>query len=160
MANVSLFAAALVVLGLVPIATATASGPQSHACAGVSPPSERLACYDAAFPPLSDPQALAQAKEKAVAEFGLSDDQLRERDPARARDLEPSRIEATVSVLGQRADGARVVTLDNGQVWVLTTVTSKGPLNVGDRVTVRAAALGTYMLVTPGGVPLRVRRMD
>lgn len=160
MAKLSLFAAALLVLCSLPVATATASGPQSHDCAGIASPTERLACYDAAFPPLSDPKALAQAKEKAVAEFGLSADQLRERDPNRARDLEPSRIEATVAALTQRSDGTRVITLDNGQVWVLTKVTSKGPLNVGDRVRVRAAALGTYMLVTPGGVPLRVRRMD
>jgi len=160
MTRVSLFVAAMLVPCWLAAATSVAVAQEpSHACAGVAEPTERLACYDAAFPPLSDPEALARAREKAVAEFGLSTDQLRERDPSRGRD-EPSRIEAAVAGLGQRADGLRVVTLDNGQVWVLTKVTSKGPLNVGDRVKIRAAALGTYMLVTPGGVPLRVRRMD
>lgn len=159
MARVSLFVAAMVVPCWLAAATTTAAAQeQSHSCAGVAGPTERLACYDAVFPPLSDPEALAQAKEKAVAEFGLSSSQLRERTPNHAP--EPSRIEAAVASLSQRSDGSRVVTLDNGQVWVLTKVTSKGPLNVGDRVKVRAAALGTYMLVTPGGVPLRVRRMD
>lgn len=160
MAKLSMFAAALLVLCSVPVVTANAFEPQTHACAGIASPTERLACYDTAFPPLSDPEALARAKEKAVAEFGLSQDQLRERDPNAARNVDPSRIEGTVAALSQRADGVRVVTLDNGQVWVLTEVTSKGPLYVGDQVKVRKAALGTYMLVTPGGVPLRVRRMD
>jgi hypothetical protein len=124
-----------------------------HPCAAVANPSERLGCYDKAFPPTVDGAALA---EQARAGFGLTRAEARERNPAPA---EPEHIEATVARIDERANGQRVITLDNGQVWVQSEVKSLGSLSGGDRVTIRQGAFSAYRLLTPGGVPLRVRRV-
>lgn len=151
--------AALALASALPVAFA-----QSHECARVPEASARLACYDAAFPPVRDEAALAAAaearREQAVKDFGLDAGQLRERAPESERVELPSRIEASVARVTERGNGQRVVTLDNGQVWLLTEATSKGPLKEGDRVTLRAGALGSYVLVTPGRATLRARRVN
>lgn len=160
MKNASLLAAALAISYWAAATPTMASENQSHDCAGVASPAERLTCYDTAFPPVVDPEARALAEEKAMKNFGLSETELRERDPDPNRAADRSKIEATVTAVTHRSDDRRVVTLDNGQVWALTRATSMGPLGAGDRVEIRTAALGTYMLLTPSGVPLRVRRIN
>ncbi len=136
----------------------------AHTCATVPEPSRRLACYDAAFPPAATAQTgpvdLEAERAQVLRDFGLNKVQLQERQPQHIRDLSPDRIEAVVARVISRATGERVVTLDNGQVWLLTEVTSKGSLASGDRVVIRQAALGTFMLLTARRVPLRARRID
>lgn len=151
------FAPVVLTLAMTTGATAAEPPTESHACATVPDPAERLACYDAAFPHGVDAQS---ARDKALLDFGLNKVQLRVRAPEHMRDLSPDRIEATVTHVGYRATGERLVTLDSGQVWLLTEVTSKGQLATGDRVVIREAALGTYMLLTPKRVPLRARRLQ
>jgi len=156
---------ALLALTLATPTAATAAVPSghAHACATLRAPAERLACYDKAFPPAPDAQPGVDVKaerEKALRDFGLNKAQLRVRDPERMRDASPGQIEATVRRLSARATGERVVTLDNGQVWLLTEVTSRGHLVSGDRVVLREAALGSFMLLTPKRVPLRARRIQ
>lgn len=133
-----------------------------HPCADVRDAGERLACHDRAFPPAAGAarqvvDAAAQ-REQAMRDFGLNREQLRDKDPARMRDLAPGRIEAGVVRVTATSEGKRVVTLDNEQTWLLTENTSRGDIRVGHRVVVREAALGTFMLVTQGGVALRARR--
>ena len=142
--------------------TQAAADPQVaiHACASVTGASERLACYDAAFPPVSSALDMATEREKAIREFGLNKTQLRVRDPDRMSVLAPDRIEGSVARLSARATGERLVTLESGQVWLLTEVTMKGPLRIGDRVMIREAALGSHMLLTPTKVALRARRIQ
>lgn len=136
---------------------------KSHACAAITDPTQRLACYDMAFPPVAGARSgavdLEAERERALREFGLNKGQLRVREPERMREISPDRIEATVARVTNRPTGERVVTLDSGQIWVLTEVTSKGHLDSGDRVVVREAALGSYMLVTPKRVSLRAKRI-
>ncbi len=146
---------------MTPRAFAAEPAGQSHACATVVDPTDRLICYDAAFPPAADTRSETEAERlKALRDFGLQKMQLRSREPARMREIAPDRIEATVASVGSRPTGQRVVTLDSGQVWLLTEVTSKGHLTSGDRVVIREAALGTYMLLTPRRIPLRARRIQ
>lgn len=149
------------VIGLFLGATRDA-GAAAHPCADVREAPARLACYDRAFPPAGGSTGAVVDREaerqEALKNFGLSRHQLREIDPANARDLSPGRIQATVQRVSQTAEGKRVVTLDNGQVWLLTENTSRGDLRAGHAITVREAALGTYMMVTPSGVALRARR--
>ena len=97
----------------------------AHAAAATSA-SERLACYDAAFPPVAGAMDAAAERDRALREFGLNKTQLRERDPARMRVVAPDRIEASIARLSVRPTGERVVTLDSGQIWLLTEVTMKG----------------------------------
>jgi len=139
-----------------------AAAPQMavHTCAAVSGASQRLACYDAAFPPVRGAVDMASEKERALKEFGLNKAQLRVRDPDRMGVVAPDRIEASVARMSVRSTGERVVTLDSGQVWLLTEVTMKGPLRIGDRVTIREAAMGSHMLLTPRKIALRARRIQ
>ena len=139
-----------------------AAAPQTatHACGAITAASERLACYDAAFPPGPGAADMASEKERALKEFGLNKAQLRDRDPVRMRVLAPDRIEGAVARVSVRPTGERVVTLESGQVWLLTEVTMKGPLDVGDRVTIREASLGSHILLTPNNIPLRARRVQ
>jgi hypothetical protein len=128
-----------------------------HPCATIAEPGRRLACYDAAFGQPAEIQV--EARERAEQEFGLSDAERRARDPVEATRVEPDRIEASVTKVRYGDSGERVVSLDNGQVWVTTERGSRGTIDVGERVAVRKAALGTHMLVTAARVPLRVRRV-
>jgi hypothetical protein len=52
-----------------------------------------------------------------------------------------------------------VCVLDNGQRWAERVAESRGPLKPGDRVTIERASFGSFLLVTPAGVGLRVRRL-
>jgi hypothetical protein len=153
----------LAVLALASALPSHASESAGHECARVLDGTERLACYDAAFPPVRDEAALAAAaelrREQARRDFGLDGVQIRERSPEAEREVLPDRIEGRVTKLTYRDSGQRVVTLDNGQVWLLTEATSKGPIKVGDQVAVRKAALGSFVLVSQGGATLRARRV-
>jgi hypothetical protein len=144
---------------LVPACAASAQ----HPCANVVVAQERLACYDAAFPPVagarSELQDLAAQREAALRDFGLDKTQLRESEPERMEVLAPGRIQAKIVHVRENGDGRRTVTLDNEQVWLLTEATSRGWLDSGDAITVREAALGSYMLLTPRGIALRARRL-
>lgn len=141
----------------------SAAGPEdaSHACATIVGSSERLACYDKAFPPVDGAvtaQSETEKRQKAAGEFGLNRQQLLSRDPER-REYTPDQIEAKVVKVVENASGQRVLTLDNGQSWLLTEVTSRGRLSDGDTVSIRSAALGSFLLFTSTRVPLRARRL-
>ena len=159
--SIPLYTIASLVLWLA-VGQAATAAPQVavHACASISGTAERLACYDAAFPPIANAVDAASVRQRAVEDFGLNKAQLRDRDPERMGVATPERIEATIARMTERATGQRVLTLDSGQVWLLTEVTIKGQLRVGDRVTIREAALGSHMLLTPMKVALRARRIQ
>lgn len=151
----SLAVIALVLSLLVTLPAIAQEGGRGHPCADVVEPVERLACYDDAFPPAGE----EEAARKALEEFGLDEPALRLRNPWRGRDNSPDRIQAAVARVDYTANGERVLMLDNGQTWLQTEITSKGPLKPGDPVAIRKASFGTFMLATPGGVSLRVRRL-
>ncbi|WP_181952552.1 hypothetical protein [Vulcaniibacterium gelatinicum] len=150
-------AAFLVLVVPATAAGAAESSSASHPCAGVADPSERLACYDRAFPPTAGTEVLA---EQAAQDFGLTAQEVRARNPALARAQPPDRIEATVvSVTGSPGAG-RTFTLDNGQIWRQTDANVLGVVKVGDRVAIKDAAFSSFILITPGRVPLRVKRIE
>ena len=158
-------ALALALVASVPAAMAA----DSHPCAATAEPSERLACYDKAFPPgpgarfgdvgLTAADREAQ-RQQALRDFGLNRTQAEERKPEAEREFRPDRVEGTITKISYRATGERVLALDNGQVWMIIEVTEKGFLKVGDRVTLKTGVLGnTYMLDT-GRIHLRARRLQ
>jgi hypothetical protein len=150
------------------LAAQAAAAADSHPCAAKADPSERLACYDKAFPPgpgarygnvgMTDAEREAQ-RQQALKDFGLNNQQKEERQPEAERPFRPDRIEAGVTKVSYRASGERVISLDNGQVWLITEVTEKGWIKPGDHISVRTALMGTYMLDT-GRVQLRARRLQ
>ena len=109
--------------------------------------------------PAEVPADPAVAEPAPIETFGLSESQLRARDPEHRRDA-LDRIEAKVVSVQHRSTGERLITLDNGQVWLQTEATVRGPLREGDAVVIRRAALGSFQIVTPGRVALRVRRIE
>jgi hypothetical protein len=158
--------AAMVLLASV-VAGAADADRTLHHCVPIDDPDERLACYDqasgrAAAAKLPRQGGANAARDDVVPaeEFGLSELQRRARDPDRAQESRIESIEGTVQSLAYRPTGERIITLDNGQVWLQTEVTVRGPLHEGDAVVIRRAALGSYQLVTPGRVALRVRRIE
>lgn len=157
------FAFILLVLALVSMPAAAQADDPTHPCASVVEPVERLVCYDKAFPPAAGVQAgnvdLEARRQEALEEFGLNKQQLFDRQPEELREIQPDRIEGVVKGVAERADGGRVVTLENDQVWLLTEGRSRGRLETGDKVTIREAALSSYMLFTPAGIPLRAKRL-
>ncbi|MFT4256730.1 MAG: hypothetical protein QM599_07225 [Pseudoxanthomonas sp.] len=137
--------------------TAFAAAEAAHPCATVADPAARLACYDKAFPP--PPAVHEAATKKAVQEFGLEKQAAPLFNPGQTReDADPERIESRVAKVDY-AGGTRTISLENGQVWTLAEANSRGPLKAGDAVHVRKGLLGSYLLVTPAGVGLRVRRV-
>lgn len=126
---------------------------------------ERLACHDAAHPPIvagARPLTRGQgtAGEPDTRHFGLSGSMLAAQGLDCTCDRAPEQIGAVVTDLSYRSAGQRVITLDNGQVWMQTESSGLGHVAVGDRVVVRKAALGSFLLITPARVSLRVRRID
>ncbi len=149
-------ACSALLFAVAPVVAAPQAAP--HSCAAVTAAGERLACYDAAFPPVAGAVDMALEKERALKEFGLNKVQLR--DPDRMSVLAPDRVEASVARVSVRPTGQRLVTLDSGQVWLLTEGTMKGHLIVGDRVTIREATFGSHVLLTPKNIALRARRVQ
>lgn len=130
----------------------------AHPCAAIALPSERLACYDKAFPPPL--HVLQAANEKAQADFGLNTPREVLRNPGQqAGQANPESVTSRVAKVDYGRSGQRSFQLENGQVWGLTEASSTGHVQAGDNVQVRKAMLAGYVLVTPSGVVLRVRRL-
>lgn len=138
------------------LALPVAAQQASHACANVGEPAARLACYDQAFPP--PPEVIEAATEQAQADFGFNKPRDTLLNPGQAvEQADPERIESRVAKVAHN-NGQRVFTLENGQVWTQAESRSSGHVQAGEVVQVRKGMLGTYMLVMPNGVTLRVRR--
>lgn len=138
----------------------------THRCAAVVGDAARLACYDQAFggPDSNVAPSVAAVPSAAVAtqareEFGLSEAAKRARDPEKARETMPESISAVVAKVVRRPTGESIVTLENAQVWEQAEPGTTVLLKAGDSVTIRRAALGSYVLVTPSRAAVRVRRV-
>lgn len=152
-------------LALLASASASGSASASHPCSHIAEPAQRLACFDQHYP--AAPAAQAGPKPAAAAtpiaalptpaaasatRFGLP-------PSAEERAREFDSISAVVREIGSLRHGERVFVLDNGQRWAERVAESRGPLNPGDRITVTRGSFGSFLLVTPAGVGLRVRRL-
>jgi hypothetical protein len=108
----------------------------SHPCASIVDDADRLECYDAAFGAPSTP---ANGAEKT-------------------RDKPAFSFTAVIGGL-ERRGGRFVATLDNGQVWSQTETNTRIEVRVGDSVTIRRGALGSYLLSNAAGLATRVKRL-
>jgi hypothetical protein len=126
-------------------------------CRALADPAERLACWDRLYPPTASNATPATAAVDERAAFGLTSGQRLERE-GRAEDV-PDRIEATVTMIALERDRRRRITLEDGQVWLLPPATTRERIDVGDRVAIRKAALGSFLLRTANGIDVRAKRV-
>lgn len=159
----------LAVLG-VGAADAQSNGQPSHFCAAIPADAQRLTCYDDVFGRPTTGAAVTTARINLpsaapvpgidpAADFGLSEAAKRARDPEKAMATMPVQISGRVAEVSRRPTGELVVTLEGGQVWAQIDIETKAVLKPGDSVTIKKAALGSYLLVTPNRVATRVRRL-
>ena len=131
-------------------------------CRGLVDGVARLSCYDRAFGVAIVPATVpAPIAANTVAGFGLSAEEREQR--SRAPTAEPPRqldeVAAKVTAIKQPRAGRFTVTLDNGQVWQQRETDSSIYLRVGDRITIKKAVLGSYLLVTEGRRSTKVERV-
>lgn len=180
MRRMLVLAAGLCMAPCVPAAPETVPAASLAACARISGAAERLSCYDtlagrqvtgaAAAAPAPPPAttvapavaapALAAAPVPAAAvpvattpeNFGL----YAAEHPNITAGL--TSITLNITALGAAsAAGRQLVTLEGGQIWQLED--SDGLLAVGQAVTIKRAALGSFVMITAGKRMHRVRRL-
>ena len=134
-------------------------------CAAIAEASARLACYDAlagratrdnspAPVPVPVPdRASAAPPDPAVAtgNFGLSAVQQHTADQG------PTAIEARITKVIVNQSQRGYLVLDNGQTWAITE--GEMLLDAGEAVTIRRAALGSFMLTSASKRSYHVRRV-
>jgi hypothetical protein len=124
---------------------ATGSQPSSTV---PSPPSAVASASAGAAAPASAASAVVVPKEA----FGL----YKEEHPVIAKS-DTSSITAKVAGITHDPYGRETISLDQGALWQLNG--SDALLANGDSVTIKRAALGSYVLTTPSGRTHRVRRL-
>jgi hypothetical protein len=131
------------------------------ACAGIEADAARLACYDGlgAQLSLSADERRALTIAKAQEEFGLPAE--RRKDRAERLKIDHT-VNAAITALGGGSGGQMIVTLDNGQVW---RITSSGRLQQflkpGMAVTISEGPISGYRLRTDAINGMEtVRRID
>jgi hypothetical protein len=72
-------------------------------------------------------------------------------------DLGPKSIAAQISIVSSDQIGRTLVVLDNGETW--TVMDNDGRLSSGDAVTIKRAALGSFLMFTASNHSYRVRRI-
>jgi hypothetical protein len=111
-----------------------------RACTQERDDGKRLACFDretVALPPQDWEQKEVRA---SLPEFGL----IEKPNPAR-----PQKETDRVAAVTQRPNGVLVFSLENGQLWKATDQQYL-PVHVGDSVTIRTGALGSFWLSAAG----------
>jgi hypothetical protein len=130
----------------------------SPAAAGAlpaAPPVAKAAAAPAAQSEPLPPVAKAEGPAESRAQFGLKANQL-PKDPEAPKKL--TAIEGVVSGFGHAPNGHQVVRVDDSQSWEL--LEDADPLlTPGDKVSIRRALLGSFIMTTPTGREHRVKRL-
>jgi hypothetical protein len=166
---------ALLLAGFAAAAGASPSDEDMARCAAVVSREARLECYDvlAHRPPDKAPTVAAAASAPVVAHaiapaasagaasaaaasagdpknFGLT-------AKKQSVDLGPKSIAARISIVSSDQNGGVFIVLDSGQTW--TVLDNDGRLAAGDAVTIKHAALSSYLMMTPSNHSYRVSRV-
>ena len=137
-------------------------------CAQIGQDAQRLACYDQLSASLKSPSTQVNAATPnspvvastaptqaaptataAIARFGAKPVEVVQ---------EPEAIELTIASISQSARGNLIISFDNGQVWKQLEA-KRYRLAAGDKVQIKKAALGSYLLQAEGrNRSIRVQR--
>jgi hypothetical protein len=142
-------------------------------CAAIAAPDARLACYDTLAGRPADRAPIASAPSPAAApratasvapapapaandsrNFGLTPAQMH------VTSAGPTAIQARVAKIieSRLGIGHPSVVLDNGQTWTFTETNDDARLGPGDPVTIKRAALGSFLMTTPSKHTYHVHR--
>ncbi|WP_346836748.1 hypothetical protein [Microbulbifer sp. SAOS-129_SWC] len=123
-------------------ASADTLSDQLRDCAGISPDSKRLACYDALSGSLD---------QRAERDFG--------REQQRISEEAPDTLNAAITNIQSGAYNKLIITLSNGQVWRQID-SHRVHWDSGDQVQVERAMFGSFrMKPADGGRTIRVKRI-
>lgn len=147
-------------------------------CREINSAVARLDCYDQAVDaqqsladePAAEVAPVAAAKSTAAAEasaemspealFGKNVVEVQKTVQEATGAKEIDRLESLVSKIRISASGKAIITLDNGQVWTQVD-SSRLRLSGYDRVVIRKASLGSFMLTKVGSkTTMRVKRIS
>lgn len=134
-------------------------------CIAIDEDARRLACYDAALGRSAQtPPAPASAQVAAPAANTAPPPAATTAPPSPVpphvtETPQPSSFTSEVDTVERGRDGQFIATLANGQVWEQSERNSAALVRKGDTVTIRRAALGSYLLLTSGGIATRVRQV-
>ena len=156
-------AATLVAAGPVG-AAAPATTPEFLACAAEKDDARRLACFDAVVEraraaPAHPAPTVAAPPLSQEEKFGLRGELKQEKAQKVPELQELEQLQAQVTKVSTKPHGELVVTLENGQVWTEIQTNSGARVKAGDRVAIKAGALGSFLLVAPNGRSTRVTRV-
>lgn len=150
----------LIVIGLL-------TGQETSGMAGcrlIEDDDKRLACYDSASGRRPGNGAVPEAAKippdvtPAAMDFGLTEEQRNQ-----TKDVAPEidKIVSRVAVVERQAFDRYTMTLENGQKWKQLEPTPIQRFRVGDAITIRKAAMESYIARGPSSGPgVRVRRVD
>ena len=145
-------AALLALLGISCVADGQALPDAVQACKREADDSRRLACFD---------REVAKFPLSAAQAFGLNSAQVATVQREETHAEPPVRIlAATVTGLRERPHAGYVVTLDNGQVWEQNQAEPTRGVHVGDAVTIKPGALGSFWLIGPTGLATKAHRVQ
>ena len=128
------------------------------ACAAERDDARRLACFDAAVaatkaqpaPPAGSAAVAAAPVLSKEEKFGLRGELKEEKAKQAPELMELESVTGKVTKLAAKPHGQLIVTLDNGQVWYEIQANTGLRVKVGDQVTIKAGALGSYSMVANG----------
>ncbi|MEO6186694.1 MAG: hypothetical protein ABIP38_01940 [Steroidobacteraceae bacterium] len=130
---------------------------RSHRCAEQIDDAQRLACYDAEYGKPGNGAANGAAATRT--QVVQPPDARPVENRSRTRKSVPDLSTASVTALSTFPDGRFRATLDNGNIWTQLEPDRAAVLAVGDKVNIKKALLGSFLMTTPAGVVTRVKQM-
>lgn len=135
-------------------------------CRKLTDPDARLACFDtkvAALETANDTKSVVVMSEESITEtrrglFGFSLPRL---GIFRDSEADEGLKEITATIMSVRGgDGAWIFTLEDGAQWQQTDGVFLKKPKTGQSITIRRAALGSFMGKVEGGLGFRVKRIN
>jgi hypothetical protein len=137
------------------VAPAQAPAPVPAPAPAAVAPAQAPAPVPAPAPAQSPTPAPAPISAAAIAadpnNFGLNAKQ------QHTADLGPKSIAAHIAIVSSNALGQTTIVLDSGQTWAV--LDNDGWLSKGDAVTIKRAALTSFLMMTPSNHSYRVQRL-
>ncbi len=128
---------------------------QAPASAQAAAPAQAPASVQAATPAQAPTPAPAPISAAAIAadpkNFGLTAKQ------QHTADVGPKSIAAHIAIVSSDVLGRTTIVLDSGQTWSVSE--NDGRLSKGDAVTIKRAALNSFLMMTPSNHFYRVQRL-